>query len=650
MNELTDRTDQVTLNDSSKCQESKRAPEFAPFFASHLEMIYSSLKALPNVEFLRDIQHEPPSDGGDNGTTDPLTSLTAFREYMASPASSALRSAKQQDFSAPINDYFISSSHNTYLTGNQLYSDSDASAYTNVLLSGCRCVEIDVWDGEHDSKSSSDDDTSSSSSDSSADPNGRKKSDGPRKERLKNMSKRHSRLGSISSKLGSLLGRKPSSGDVPLNDNEPVDPAMQTPPCPEPKVLHGHTLTKETTFRDVCYAIRDSAFVVSDLPVIVSLEVHASLKQQQAMVEIMEEAWKGMLVEVTPEKEATEPLPAPKDLKRKILIKVKYVAPTSEDQEEEDTTEDQTDALEALKQHTNQGAPSSTANKPSDSPPKKPSKMLHALSRLAVFTKGFHFSHFTQPEAKVPGHVFSLSENAARTAHAKDPEALFEHNRRHFMRIYPYGLRVNSSNLDPSFFWRRGAQVVALNWQNLDKGMMLNSAMFADEQGWILKPQGYRSSDAPCSIMRCQLDLSIEILAGQNIPLPPGDTNEKGFHPYVICNLHVETPEETNTQHGEDDGESETSSYKQTTKSASGASPDFEGQVIQFPTLSGLVEDLTFVRFKIKDDEFGRDSLAAWSCIRLDRLQEGYRLIPLYDCLGGKSDGVLLVRIVKRIN
>jgi hypothetical protein len=195
--------------------------------------------------------------------------------------------------------------------------------------------------------------------------------------------------------------------------------------------------------------------------------------------------------------------------------------------------------------------------------------------------------------------VFSLSENAARTAYAKDPEALFEHNRRHLMRIYPYGLRVNSSNLDPSFFWRRGAQVVALNWQNLDKGMMLNDAMFADEQGWILKPQGYRSSDAPNSIVRCQLDLSIEILAGQNIPLPPGDTNEKGFHPYVVCNLHVETPEETNAPHGEDDGESETSSYKKTIKSASGASPDFEGQMIQFPTVSGLVEDLTFVRYVI---------------------------------------------------
>ncbi|KAE8144472.1 PLC-like phosphodiesterase [Aspergillus avenaceus] len=641
MSDLADRTDRVTLDDSTRCLEAKSTPEFASTVAHYLEVIHGSLVSLPGVNFFHDIQHESRLDSNDSGTADPLASLAAFQAYMASPASSALRPPRKQDTSAPISDYFISSSHNTYLTGNQLYSDSDPNAYINALLSGCRCVEIDVWDGQPGSGSANNDTSSCSSSDSSSD-----QKQGP-KEKQKWTKRGHARLGSLSSKLGGLLGRKSPSHEAP-SDNEPVDPATEVPLRPEPRVLHGHTLTKGTTFRDVCYAIRDSAFVVSDLPVIVSLEVHASLEQQHAMVEIMEEAWKGMLVEVTPEKEATEPLPTPEDLKRKILIKVKYVAPTNDDQQE-DSEGDRTDELEALRQHTNQAAANNTTDQSAEQAPAKPSKILHALSRLAVFTKGFHFSHFSQPEAKVPGHVFSLSENAARAAHAKDPDALFEHNRKHFMRIYPYGLRVNSSNLDPTFFWRRGAQVVALNWQNLDKAMMLNGAMFANEPGWVLKPQGYRSSDAPNTVVRRQFDLSIEFLAGQNIPLPPGDTKEKGFHPYVVCNLHVETPEDTEIPHGEDDGESETSSYKQTIKSATGASPDFGGQMIQFPTLSGLVEELTFVRFKVKDDEIGRDSLAAWACIKLDRLQEGYRLIPLYNCSGAQTDGFLLVRIVKRM-
>lgn len=53
-------------------------------------------------------------------------------------------------------------------------------------------------------------------------------------------------------------------------------------------------------------------------------------------------------------------------------------------------------------------------------------------------------------------------------------------------------------------------------------------------------------------------------------------------------------------------------------------------------------------RFKIKDDEIGRDSLAAWTCIRLDRLREGYRFVQLYDCTGEKSGGLLLVRVMKQ--
>ncbi|KIX07015.1 uncharacterized protein Z518_04991 [Rhinocladiella mackenziei CBS 650.93] len=52
------------------------------------------------------------------------------------------------DRSHPLPEYFISSSHNTYLIAHQLYGTSSAKAYETALNTGSRCVEIDAWDDE----------------------------------------------------------------------------------------------------------------------------------------------------------------------------------------------------------------------------------------------------------------------------------------------------------------------------------------------------------------------------------------------------------------------------------------------------------------------------------------------------------------------
>lgn len=47
----------------------------------------------------------------------------------------------------PLTDYFCFSSHNTYLSGNQITSDCKISRYIEDLKKGIKCVELDVHNG-----------------------------------------------------------------------------------------------------------------------------------------------------------------------------------------------------------------------------------------------------------------------------------------------------------------------------------------------------------------------------------------------------------------------------------------------------------------------------------------------------------------------
>lgn len=98
-----------------------------------------------------------------------------------------------------------------------------------------------------------------------------------------------------------------------------------------------------------------------------------------------------------------------------------------------------------------------------------------------------------------------------------------------------------------------------------------------------------------------------------------------------------------------DDGLGHDGEYKARTRTHHGCDVDLGGERVVFSAIDGLVEELTFVRFTIRDDEIGRDDLAAWACVRLDRLGQGYRFIGLLDSMGSVTEGAVLVKVDKAL-
>lgn len=156
------------------------------------------------------------------------------------------------------------------------------------------------------------------------------------------------------------------------------------------------------------------------------------------------------------------------------------------------------------------------------------------------------------------------------------------------------------------------------------------------------------------------MDLTLTILAAQSLPLPPDEKSVTTFNPYLKVELHVEEPGERHGVHAEEqfpnDGKEKSGEYKAKTKSIRGTiDPDFKGQELVFKAIKGVVPELSFVRFLVRDESLGRDTLAAWACVRVDRLRQGYRWVELFrgesedGVTGEMSEGRILVKVERTL-
>lgn len=138
----------------------------------------------------------------------------------------------------------------------------------------------------------------------------------------------------------------------------------------------------------------------------------------------------------------------------------------------------------------------------------------------------------------------TLNENSAKKLAKKRPLELLAHTETQLVRVYPAGMRIDSSNFNPVQFWAYGVQMAALNYQTDDAtATHVNAAMFEqnNRRGYVLKPRVMRD---PSHVMyrrfnptdKCfdgvrAIRLCVKIVSGQYVS-PAGDSR---------CSVYVET-------------------------------------------------------------------------------------------------------------
>ncbi|NXL98873.1 PLCD4 phosphodiesterase, partial [Tyrannus savana] len=461
-----------------------------------------------------------------------VLSADGFLMYLCSPEGSIFNPQHRvlwQDMNQPLCHYFISSSHNTYLIEDQLRGQSSIEGYIRALKRGCRCLEVDCWDG----------------------PNG------------------------------------------------------------EPMVYHGHTFTSKIPFREVVSTLGKYAFKVR----------HPSPGAGSCGIR-----GKTSLMKELGTPQSASLSPTPQELKHKILLKGKKIGRLEDmldgpGDEVPDVSDDDNGAeAEEERRRAKVVLDDAPSTQHSSALQKDKETLAQALSDCVIYCKNVSFRGFQEARSHSrPSEISSLSEAKARKLIRDAGNEFVRHNAWQLTRIYPSGMRTDSSNYNPQEMWNVGCQIVALNFQTAGMEMDLCDGLFSQNGrcGYVLKPPFMRDeetlfnpSDPSSREGPGPINLTIQVISGQQLPKV---ANSKDIiDPLVRVEIYGVPADQAHQE----------TKYIEN----NGFNPRWD-ETLQFQL---HVPELALVRFVVEDyDKTSRNDFVGQFTLAFANIKPGYRHIHL---------------------
>ncbi|KAG8380819.1 hypothetical protein BUALT_Bualt06G0056100 [Buddleja alternifolia] len=376
--------------------------------------------------------------------------LEAFFKYLLGDVNPPLdpKIGVHHDMTAPLSHYFIYSTHNTYLTGNQVSSNSSDIPIIRALEGGVRVVELDIW------------------------PNSTKSN---------------------------------------------------------VQVRHGRTLTTPVEFIKCLRSIKEHAFSVSEYPVIITLEDHLTPDLQALAAEMITQTFGDMLF--SPGSEILREFPSPESLKGRVIIstkppkeylskKVKVIESNSK--KEQSSTEDETGRKEVsdfkpkndYHKDDDMDGDGIDTDEDDEEDPKLQLQVAPVYRNLIAILAGKGKGSMQEWLRIEPNRVrrLSLQEHELEKAITENGKDIVRFTQQNLLRVFPKGIRLDSSNFNPLSAWMHGAQMVAVNMQGYGKSLWLMHGMFRANGGcgYVKKPDCLLKSGSNGEVFNPRANLPVK--------------------------------------------------------------------------------------------------------------------------------------------